>query len=135
MEWTMPRPLVQGIAALLALAAVGSFAMGIVNAPERGRMPGERAPGVTAAPVAAINATEATPLSQERIEAPPKPVEKPVTNTQPADDSDDDDTTATNTTPPPTATTTAPVVNATNTTPTILPPDTNPSPPQEEPPH
>lgn len=135
MEWTMPRPVVVGIAALLALAAAGSFAMGVISAPQRGRMPGERAPGVAAAPVAAINATEATPLSQERIEAPPKPAAKPAADTQEADDSDEADTTATNTTPPPTASTTAPVVNATNAMPTILPPDINPGPPQEEPPH
>jgi hypothetical protein len=135
MEWTMPRPVVQGIAALLALGAAGSFAMGVINAPERGRMPGERARGVAAAPVAAINATEATPFTEERIEAAPKPAEKPATNTEAADDSDEADTAATNTTPPPTASTTAPVAAATNATPTILTPDTNPSPPQEEPPH
>jgi len=136
MEWTMPRPVVQGIAALLALGAAGSFAMGIVNAPERGRMPGERARGAAAGPVTAINAPEATPLTQERIEAAPKPAEKPAVNTDDSDDSDEADATATNATPPPTATTTAPVNGATNATPaTIMPPDTNPSPPQEEPPH
>jgi hypothetical protein len=134
MEWTMPRPVVQGIAALLALGAAGSFAMGLINAPDRGRMPGERVRGAPTGPATVINAPEATPLTQERIEAAPKPVEKPVAKTDESDDSDDADTAATNTTPP-TATTTAPVVTATNTTPTILPPDTNPSPPQEEPPH
>lgn len=135
MEWTMPRPLVRGVAALLALGAAGAFAMGVINAPSRGRMPGERAPGVAAGPATAINATEATPLTEERIEAPPKPAEKPATNTQDTDDSDEADTSAANATPPPTATTTAPAASATNATPTIMPPDTNPSPPQEEPPH
>lgn len=73
MIWTMPRPIVQGVAALLALTAAGSFAMGIIHAPDRGRLPGERVPGAKAGVVAPIEATEATPLSQERIEGPPPP--------------------------------------------------------------
>jgi hypothetical protein len=134
MEWTMPRPMLQGVAALLALGAAGSFAMGIINAPERGRFPGERPQGVAAGRVTAINATEATPLSQDRIEAPPKPVEKAASNTD-EDNSDEADAAAT-TAPPPTATTTAPPPTiVTNATPATPAPDANPSPPQEEPPH
>jgi len=88
MEWTMPRPVLQAVAALLVLGAAASFAMGVTHAPDRGRMPGERAPGDTGPPASVIEAPEATPLSQDRIEGPPKPVEKPATNTQADDDED-----------------------------------------------
>jgi hypothetical protein len=131
MEWTMPRPVVQGVAALMALGAAGSFAMGIVNAPEHGRMPGERVPGAVTVTGAAINATDATPLSQDRIEAPPRPVEKSAAA---SDNSDDDEAdTATNATAPPVINP-PPPAGATNATPVTPAPDTAP-PPQEEPPH
>lgn len=70
MTWNMPRPILRVVAWLIGLAAVSSFAMGIYNAPDRGRLPGEGAPGRTPA-TAPIQAMEATPLSQERIEGPP----------------------------------------------------------------
>ncbi|MDB5449540.1 MAG: hypothetical protein JWQ52_668 [Phenylobacterium sp.] len=73
MQWTMPRRVLQVVAGLIGLAAVGSFSMGVINAPSHGRLPGEKAPGE--APSAMIQATEATPLSQERIEGPPPPPE------------------------------------------------------------
>ena len=82
MSWSMPRPVVQWVGALLGVIALTSFTMGVINAPERGgRLPGERISGKAAGPAAAIIAPEATPLSQERIEGPPPPVEKPATNT------------------------------------------------------
>jgi hypothetical protein len=124
----MPRPVVHWVAALLGLTALTSFAMGIINAPEHGgRLPGERAPGQTGA-AQAIEAPEATPLSQERIEGPPPPVEKPaVDETEESDEAADKE--ATNTT--------GPLINvppvATNTAP---PPETVPVPsPEDEPPH
>lgn len=70
MQWSMPPRVLQVVAGLIGLTAVGAFTLGIVNAPSRGRLPGERADGATGS---LIQATEATPLSQERIEGPPEP--------------------------------------------------------------
>src|SRR6185369_10614581 len=70
MTWNMPRPILRVVAWLIGLAAVSSFAMGIYNAPDRGRLPGEGVRG-QAGGAAPIQAMEATPLSQERIEGPP----------------------------------------------------------------
>ncbi len=80
MQWSMPHRVLQAVAGLIVLIALTSFVMGIVNAPGRGRLPGERAvKGDDAAPIVA---TEATPLSQERIEGPPPPT--PLTDEQKA---------------------------------------------------
>jgi hypothetical protein len=79
MQWSMPPRVQQVVAGLLALTALTAFTLGVINAPERGRLPGER---VNEAPGALIQATEATPLSQERIEGPPEPV--PLTPEQQA---------------------------------------------------
>jgi hypothetical protein len=69
----MPRSVLKVVAGFIALTAVGSFATGIITAPQRGRLPGERASlGGAGTP---IQAMEATPLSQERIEGPPPPPE------------------------------------------------------------
>jgi len=66
MQWSMPHRVLQVVAGLLVLTALSAFAMGIVNAPQRGRMPGEKVEGSAGA--APLAATEATPLAQERIE-------------------------------------------------------------------
>lgn len=72
MQWTMPHRVLQIVAGLISLAAVSAFVMGVVNAPQRGgRLPGEKAAG--AEPATAIDAADATPLSNERIEGPPEP--------------------------------------------------------------
>jgi len=71
-QWSMPPRVLQVVAGLIGLLALGSFTLGIVSAPQRGRLPGEAA-GDGNAPM--IQATEATPLSQERIEGPPPPPE------------------------------------------------------------
>ena len=73
MQWSMPHRVLQVVAGLLVLVALSAFTLGVVNAPQRGRMPGERASGASG--LAPIQATEATPLSQERIEGPPPPPE------------------------------------------------------------
>jgi hypothetical protein len=66
MQWSMPHRVLQVVAGLLVLTALSAFTMGVVNAPQRGRMPGEKFAGdAGAAPLAA---TDATPLSQDRIE-------------------------------------------------------------------
>jgi hypothetical protein len=73
MQWTMPHRVLQIVAGLIALAAVSAFTMGIINAPQRGgRLPGAKA-GAVAGAAAVIDAPDATPLSNERIEGPPQP--------------------------------------------------------------
>ena len=80
MQWSMPHRVLQVIAGLIVLTALTAFILGVVNAPGRGRLPGERAAkGEDAAP---LEATEAMPLSQERIEGPPPPA--PLTDEQKA---------------------------------------------------
>lgn len=74
MQWSMPHRVLQVVAGLIVLVALSAFTLGVVNAPQRGRMPGEKANGEPNGP-APIIATEATPLSQERIEGPPPPPE------------------------------------------------------------
>lgn len=139
MTWTMPKPVLQAVAGLLALGALAAFAMGIVNAPEHGgRLPGERAPGQAGGPATVINATEATPLSQERIEGPPPTTEKPAAN-KTDDEEEDTSDQATNTLPvPPIKPDAGKAAGATNAT---QPQDRvgdllqQQSPPPEEPPH
>jgi len=70
MQWSMPHRVLQVVAGLICLTAVTGFALGAINAQGRGRLPGERSDGTTGA---LIQATEATPLSQERIDGPPEP--------------------------------------------------------------
>ena len=70
MQWSMPPRVLQVVAGLIGLSALGAFTLGVINAPSRGRLPGERSDGASGS---LIQATEATPLSQERIEGPPEP--------------------------------------------------------------
>jgi len=75
MSWTMPHRALQIVAFLLLLAAAGSFALGVATTPQRGgRLPGEKA-ALGAKGAAVIDAEEAAPLSEERIEGPPPPPE------------------------------------------------------------
>jgi len=74
MQWSMPHRVLQVVAGLIVLVALSAFTLGAINAPQRGRMPGEKSDGGSNGP-APIVATEATPLSQERIEGPPPPPE------------------------------------------------------------
>ncbi len=62
----MPHRVLQVVATLIVLVAILAFGMGVYNAPQRGRMPGEKYAG--AAGAAPLAATDATPLSQDRIE-------------------------------------------------------------------
>ncbi|MGZ3377210.1 MAG: hypothetical protein ACXU8S_11485 [Phenylobacterium sp.] len=62
----MPRRVLQVVAVLIGLLSVSAFAAGIINAPSRGRMPGEKVGGQAGA--AALVATDATPLGADRIE-------------------------------------------------------------------
>jgi hypothetical protein len=65
MNWSMPRPVLQVVASALGVACLGAFTLGVVTAPSRGRLPGERLDGATGQP---IQAQEATPLVDERIQ-------------------------------------------------------------------
>ncbi len=65
MNWSMPRPVLQVVAAGVVVASLGSFALGVATAPSRGRLPGERLGGESAA---VLEATEAQPLVDERIQ-------------------------------------------------------------------
>jgi hypothetical protein len=73
MQWTMPPRVLQVVGVLLALVALSAFTLGVVNAPSRGRMPGERQAAVGGA--ASVVATEAVPLSADRIEGATSPRE------------------------------------------------------------
>ncbi len=68
MQWSMPHRVLQGVAALIALVALSAFTLGVVNAPQRGRMPGERMAGTPSGAAAPLAATDATPLGADRIE-------------------------------------------------------------------
>lgn len=70
----MPRPVLQIVAAVLALVALGGFISGVITAAPRGRLPGER-PASTILDQAASNIPDATPLSDDRIEGAPEPEE------------------------------------------------------------
>jgi len=72
MNWSMPRPVLQWVAITIGALWLGAFALGVATAPERGRLPGEQ-PGAAAGQP--LQATEATPLGEERIEGPPPPPE------------------------------------------------------------
>jgi hypothetical protein len=65
MNWTMPRPVLNWVAVLLAVACLGSFGLGIATAPSRGHLPGERQNAQAGQPLQAV---EATPLGEDRIE-------------------------------------------------------------------
>ncbi len=71
MNWTMPRPVLNLVAVVIGAASLGAFVLGVATAPPRGRLPGERLDGVTGQP---IQATDATPLVDERIQGAPEPV-------------------------------------------------------------
>lgn len=64
MNWSMPRPVLQMVAAALALVSIAAFAMGVAGAKGPARLPGE-----TPSPVGEpIIAQEATPLTDERLQ-------------------------------------------------------------------
>jgi hypothetical protein len=61
----MPRPILQLVASVIAVACLGSFALGVFTAPSRGRLPGEGPVGKSAE---VLQAQEAKPLIDERIQ-------------------------------------------------------------------
>jgi len=75
MQWSMPHRALQIVAGLLVSIAILSFGAAVWNAPNRGRLPGERGRDAAPGSMPAAPAVEATPLSQERIEGPPPAAE------------------------------------------------------------
>ena len=71
MNWSMPRPVLQWVAALLAAISLGSLTLGVLTAPGRGPLPGEVTKGGGGQP---LQAQDATPFTDERIEGAPLPV-------------------------------------------------------------
>lgn len=124
MQWTMPRPVVQGVGALIVLLAVTSFTLGVINAPQRSRLPGEKLPGQKAGATTLLDATDATPLSDERIEGPPPP--PPEDKKAEVKDAQDEDAAADQAD---NATTAAPTNAANATTPVTTAAPTAPTPP------
>jgi hypothetical protein len=72
MNWTMPRPVLQIVATGLGVVWIGAFAFAAFTAPPRGRLPGEGPRGASAE---VLQAAEATPLIDERIQGAPEPEE------------------------------------------------------------
>lgn len=71
--WSMPQPVLKLVATLIAAGAVGAFALGVATAPDKSRLPGERRGEAAAG--APMEATDATPLGDERIQGAPPPRE------------------------------------------------------------
>lgn len=134
MSWTMPHRVLQIVATLIVVAAVSSFTLGVLNAPQRGRLPGEKAAGGAQNAAAPLDATEATPLSQERIEGPPPP--PPETEAK-ADEADNQTDQATNQVEAPAAAnaTVGDAGNVTALAPPVIGNVLGAGPPPEEPPH
>lgn len=65
MNWSMPRPVLQMVAAALMLVSIAAFAMGVAGARGPARLPGQNVPGAVGEP---IIAQEATPLTDERLQ-------------------------------------------------------------------
>jgi hypothetical protein len=70
----MPRPVLQIVAAILLLTAIGAFVSGVITAAPRGRLPGEQPASVVLGPTGA-NVADAVPLADDRIEGTPEPEE------------------------------------------------------------
>ena len=73
MTWSMPRPVLQIVAAILVLTAIGAFLSGVMTAAPRGRLPGEQPASVLLGPVGGV-VSDAVPLADDRIEGAPEPV-------------------------------------------------------------
>jgi hypothetical protein len=68
----MPRPVLQIVATVLGVMWIGAFAFAAFTAPPRSRLPGEGPRGASAE---ILQATDATPLIDERIQGAPEPEE------------------------------------------------------------
>ncbi|MBX3482933.1 hypothetical protein [Phenylobacterium sp.] len=68
----MPRPVLQVVATAIVAACLGAFALGVFTAPSRSRLPGDGPAGKSAE---VLQATEAQPLIDERIQGAATPDE------------------------------------------------------------
>jgi|SRR5579859_128768 len=133
MQWSMPRRVLQVVAVLIGLISVSAFAAGIINAPSRGRMPGEKVAGQAGG--AALVATDATPLGADRIEglAPreltPEEKEKLEADKEAKEEADEAVKAAAATAPPGVSVPAAP------SSPAAVASETPPAPPPDEAPH
>ena len=69
MNWSMPRPVLQVVAAALLVTCVGTFAVAAFTAPPRGRLPGANPQGASAE---VVQAQEAVALVDERLGGAPE---------------------------------------------------------------
>jgi hypothetical protein len=126
----------QVVASLIVLVALSAFTLGVINAPQRGRMPGERAAGGPAG-AAPIAAAEAVAIGQDRIEglAPreltPEEKEKALADKEAREEAAEAAKAAAATTPEAQAAATAPKAPSGPTAPEAP----QPAPQQEEAPH
>jgi hypothetical protein len=72
MNWSMPRPVLQVVATVLAVSCMGAFTLAAFTAPARGRLPGDGPVGKSAE---VLQATDAQPLIDERIQGAATPEE------------------------------------------------------------
>ena len=121
----MPRSVLRVVAVIIALCAVTGFVLGFQGAPERGRLPGEAAPGTGGA---AVDAPDAKPLIAD---APPPPPPKEEKKPEDEVKKDEVDAPPTLSVPPPAATppAKAPEDRVGDLLDGVTPP------PQEDPPH
>jgi len=76
MNWSMPPRVLQIVAVLIGICAVGGFAAGLRTAVGRGGLPGEVSPGGAGA---ALVATDARPVEVlPPLPPPPEPIPDPV---------------------------------------------------------
>jgi hypothetical protein len=133
-SWTLPHRALQIVAFLLVLVSAFSFAMGLTGALQRGGhlTGGQILSGVTG--TAPADVQDATPLSADRIEGPPKVEDapKPAGNEAAAeeDDTDQEKAPVENSAPAGNATTAPPVSEAAAGNAVEAPP-----PAADEPPH
>lgn len=90
MSWTMPHRVLQIVATLIVLAAATSFTLGVLNAPQRGRLPGQKTSSAAAVAGQPVDAVDATPLAQARIEGPPPPPPKAEAKPNPEEQVEDE---------------------------------------------
>jgi hypothetical protein len=72
MNWSMPPSVLRLVAFGLGFACLGAFTLALATAPSPGRLPGERSSGAAGL---VLQAQDATPLLDERIEGAPVPDE------------------------------------------------------------
>jgi len=83
--WSMPQSVLRVVAVIIAVCAVGGFALGLRNVPDRARLPGESADGAAAA----LQATDATPVGELLVTDPPPPPPEEKADEQPEEKSEE----------------------------------------------